>query len=91
MNTDMHIVHVHGSQTTSERAAIVFGKQIVADEDTPDEDCELNESAALIATTIYDNVPFEVWRLTLDHMLRLEALHQGRTWASVTSLNAIAG
>ena len=88
MSNDANIIHVHGDQRAKHMTALIFDKQIECDDDTSDQDAELSESAALIATTLYDTVPSEVYWRTLDHMNRLEAIQQGKTEAQVTGFAA---
>jgi hypothetical protein len=88
MSNDANIIHVHGDQRAKHMTALIFDKQIECDDDTSDQDAELSESAALIATILYDTVPAEVYWRTLDHMNRLEAIRQGKTETQVTGLAA---
>jgi len=84
---DMNVIHVHGLQIRSDRAALVFDKEIEAEDDTSDQCAEINESAALIATTIYDFAPAEVFWKTLEHMLRLEEMRAGKTALQLDNFN----
>lgn len=75
---DMNVIHVHGLQRRNDKAALVFDREIEAEDDTSDQCAEIDESAALIATTIYDYTPAEVYWKTLEHMLRLEEMRIGK-------------
>lgn len=87
---DMNVIHVHGSQTNRDRAALVFDRLIESEIDSSDERAELDESAALIATTIYDFAPSDVFWKTLEHMLRLEEMRTGKTAKHLNALNEVS-
>jgi hypothetical protein len=85
--SDMNVIHVHGLQSRSDRAALVFDRQIESDDDSSDERAELDESAALIATTIYDYTPSDVYWKVLEHLNRLESSRIGKVERCLNVLN----